>query len=108
MFLEKRKTPCARVATAVPTAPWAPLYTLHTTPDLLLNPRAPLYALLLLYTPKTDPPISWKVTINNLGIGRDVDETLRLLQAHQFLVKHGEVSGFGLDGWHGMQGEREG
>ncbi|CAM9827502.1 unnamed protein product [Scytosiphon promiscuus] len=32
-----------------------------------------------------------QVTINNLGIGRDVDETLRLLQAHQFLVKHGEV-----------------
>lgn len=32
-----------------------------------------------------------KVTINNLGIGRDVDETLRLIQAHQFLAKHGEV-----------------
>eukprot|EP00904_Undaria_pinnatifida_P009004 jgi/Undpi1/5233/HiC_scaffold_2.g00514.m1 len=32
-----------------------------------------------------------QVTINNLGIGRDVDETLRLIQAHQFLDKHGEV-----------------
>ncbi|CBJ27588.1 2-cys peroxiredoxin [Ectocarpus siliculosus] len=32
-----------------------------------------------------------QVTINNLGIGRDVDETLRLIQAHQFLAKHGEV-----------------
>lgn len=31
------------------------------------------------------------MTINNLGIGRDVDETLRLIQAHQFLDKHGEV-----------------
>lgn len=36
--------------------------------------------------------VLFQVTINNLGIGRDVDETLRLLQAHQFLVKHGEVS----------------
>lgn len=34
-----------------------------------------------------------QVTINNLGIGRDVDETLRLVQAHQFLVEHGEVGG---------------
>ncbi|CAN0112512.1 unnamed protein product, partial [Ectocarpus sp. 13 AM-2016] len=34
---------------------------------------------------------SLSVTINNLGIGRDVDETLRLIQAHQFLAKHGEV-----------------
>ncbi|CAM9759091.1 unnamed protein product [Ascophyllum nodosum] len=32
-----------------------------------------------------------QVTINNLGIGRDVDETLRLIQAHQYLVEHGEV-----------------
>lgn len=43
----------------------------------------------------SSPPLSWcfpsKVTINNLGIGRDVDETLRLIQAHQFLAKHGEV-----------------
>lgn len=33
-----------------------------------------------------------QVTINNLGIGRSVDETIRLIQAHQFLVEHGEVS----------------
>lgn len=30
-------------------------------------------------------------TINNLGIGRSVDETLRVLQAAQFVREHGEV-----------------
>jgi len=30
-------------------------------------------------------------TINNLGVGRSVDETLRLLQAFQFVREHGEV-----------------
>lgn len=30
-------------------------------------------------------------TINNLGVGRSVDETLRVLQAFQFVDKHGEV-----------------
>jgi len=30
-------------------------------------------------------------TINNLGIGRSVDETLRVLQAAQFTREHGEV-----------------
>lgn len=32
-----------------------------------------------------------QVTINNLGIGRSVDETIRLIHAHQFLAEHGEV-----------------
>jgi peroxiredoxin (alkyl hydroperoxide reductase subunit C) len=30
-------------------------------------------------------------TINNLGVGRSVDETLRILQAFQFVREHGEV-----------------
>ena len=30
-------------------------------------------------------------TINNLGVGRSVDETLRLLQAFQHIQQHGEV-----------------
>ena len=30
-------------------------------------------------------------TINNLGVGRDVDETLRVLQAFQYVAEHGEV-----------------
>jgi len=30
-------------------------------------------------------------TINNLGVGRDVDETLRVLQAFQYVATHGEV-----------------
>jgi alkyl hydroperoxide reductase subunit AhpC len=31
------------------------------------------------------------VTINDLPIGRDVDETIRLVQAIDFTDKHGEV-----------------
>jgi alkyl hydroperoxide reductase subunit AhpC len=30
-------------------------------------------------------------TINNLGVGRSVDETLRVLQAFQFVREHGDV-----------------
>ena len=33
-----------------------------------------------------------QITINDLPVGRDVDETLRLVQAFQFTDKHGEVS----------------
>ena len=32
-----------------------------------------------------------QVTVNDLPIGRSVDETLRLLKALQFVEKHGEV-----------------
>ncbi|MPC15813.1 Peroxiredoxin 1 [Portunus trituberculatus] len=32
-----------------------------------------------------------QITINDLPVGRDVDETLRLVQAFQFVDKHGEV-----------------
>ncbi|MFH0982484.1 MAG: peroxiredoxin [Planctomycetota bacterium] len=30
-------------------------------------------------------------TVNNLGVGRNVDEVLRLVQAYQFVAEHGEV-----------------
>jgi alkyl hydroperoxide reductase subunit AhpC len=30
-------------------------------------------------------------TVNNLGVGRSVDEVLRLVQAYQYVAKHGEV-----------------
>ena len=32
-----------------------------------------------------------QITINNLPVGRSVDETLRLVQAFQFVAEHGEV-----------------
>lgn len=32
-----------------------------------------------------------QVTINDLPVGRSVDETLRLIKAFQFVEKHGEV-----------------
>jgi len=32
-----------------------------------------------------------QITINDLPVGRDVDETLRLVQAFQYTDKHGEV-----------------
>ncbi len=32
-----------------------------------------------------------QVTVNDLPVGRDVDETLRLVQAFQFTDQHGEV-----------------
>jgi peroxiredoxin (alkyl hydroperoxide reductase subunit C) len=30
-------------------------------------------------------------TVNNLGVGRSVDEVLRLIQAYQYVAEHGEV-----------------
>lgn len=32
-----------------------------------------------------------QITVNDLPVGRDVDETLRLVQAFQFTDEHGEV-----------------
>jgi alkyl hydroperoxide reductase subunit AhpC len=32
-----------------------------------------------------------QITINNMGIGRNVDEAKRLLQAIQFVAEHGEA-----------------
>jgi len=38
-----------------------------------------------------DKGILQTYTVNNLGVGRSVDETLRLIQAYQFVAQHGEV-----------------
>lgn len=38
-----------------------------------------------------DKGILQTYTVNNLGVGRSVDETLRLIQAYQYVAKHGEV-----------------
>lgn len=32
----------------------------------------------------------FQITVNDLPVGRDVDETLRLVQAFQFVDEHGE------------------
>ena len=32
-----------------------------------------------------------QITINDLPVGRNVDEILRLVKAYQFVEKHGEV-----------------
>jgi alkyl hydroperoxide reductase subunit AhpC len=32
-----------------------------------------------------------QITVNDLPVGRSVDETLRLVKAFQFVDKHGEV-----------------
>jgi alkyl hydroperoxide reductase subunit AhpC len=39
----------------------------------------------------SDKGIVRQITINDLPVGRDVDETLRLVQAFQYTDKHGEV-----------------
>lgn len=38
-----------------------------------------------------DKNIIQHATVNNLSVGRNVTETLRLLEAYQFTAKHGEV-----------------
>lgn len=38
-----------------------------------------------------DKNVIQQATINNLSVGRSVDETLRLVQAYQHTAKHGEV-----------------
>uniref|UniRef100_A0A672HIM6 thioredoxin-dependent peroxiredoxin n=1 Tax=Salarias fasciatus TaxID=181472 RepID=A0A672HIM6_SALFA len=38
-----------------------------------------------------DKGVLRQITINDLPVGRSVDETLRLVQAFQFTDKHGEV-----------------
>lgn len=38
-----------------------------------------------------DKGILQSMTVNNLGVGRNVDELIRLVQAFQFVAKHGEV-----------------
>ena len=38
-----------------------------------------------------DKGILQSYTVNNLAVGRSVDEVLRLIQAYQFVAEHGEV-----------------
>lgn len=38
-----------------------------------------------------DKGILQSYTVNNLGVGRSVDEVLRIIQAYQFVAQHGEV-----------------
>lgn len=38
-----------------------------------------------------DKGILQTYTVNNLAVGRSVDETLRLIQAYQYVAQHGEV-----------------
>lgn len=38
-----------------------------------------------------DKGILQTYTVNNLGVGRSVDETLRLIQGYQYVAQHGEV-----------------
>lgn len=38
-----------------------------------------------------DKGILQSYTVNNLGVGRNVDEVLRLIQGYQFVAEHGEV-----------------
>ena len=37
------------------------------------------------------PASFFQITVNDLPVGRDVDETLRLVQAFKFTDEHGEV-----------------
>jgi len=54
---------------------------------LLENPGISLRGLFII----DDKGILRQITVNDLPVGRDVDETLRLVQAFQFVDKHGEV-----------------
>lgn len=54
---------------------------------VLLDEKVALRGLFLI----DDKGILRQITVNDLPVGRDVDETLRLLQAFQFTDKHGEV-----------------
>jgi len=38
-----------------------------------------------------DQGILQSYTVNNLGVGRNVDEVLRLIQGYQYVAEHGEV-----------------
>lgn len=38
-----------------------------------------------------DKGVLQSMTVNNLGVGRNVDEVLRLIEGFQFVAKHGEV-----------------
>lgn len=54
---------------------------------VLLEPGMALRGLFII----DDKDTIQHATINNLGVGRNVDEVLRLVEAFQFTAKHGEV-----------------
>ncbi len=61
--------------------------TMATDYDVLTEGGVALRGLFLI-----DPQgVVQHATINNLGVGRSVDETLRLIKAFQFVAAHGEV-----------------
>lgn len=53
----------------------------------LASPRSPSARGLFVID---DKGILRQITVNDLPVGRSVDETLRLVQAFQFTDKHGE------------------
>jgi len=55
--------------------------------EVLVNDGVALRGLFLI----DDQNVIQHATINNLSVGRSVDETLRLLEAYQFTAKSGEV-----------------
>jgi len=56
-------------------------------PHILLSPGVSFRGLFVI----DDKGNLRQITINDLPVGRSVDETLRLVQAFQFTDKHGEV-----------------
>jgi alkyl hydroperoxide reductase subunit AhpC len=55
--------------------------------EVLVNDTVALRGLFII----DDKDIIQHSTINNLSVGRSVEETLRLVQAYQYTAKHGEV-----------------
>jgi peroxiredoxin (alkyl hydroperoxide reductase subunit C) len=50
-----------------------------------------------------------KITVNDLPVGRSVDEALRLIDAYQFVDKYGEVCPAGWQkGQEGMKASKDG
>ena len=61
----------------------------------LLEPRDQLFKSQIFFVCRglfiiDDKGILRQITVNDLPVGRSVDETLRLVQAFQFTDKHGE------------------
>lgn len=55
--------------------------------EVLVNETVALRGLFII----DDNDVIQHSTINNLSVGRNVDETLRLVEAYQYTAKHGEV-----------------
>ena len=41
-----------------------------------------------------------QITINDLPVGRSVEETIRLIKAFQFTVRHSDAIRYGLSDYH--------